>query len=88
MTSQEPEKDAVPASASSDSVSNTARPGWRPPLPETLPKPTVQPAVLAFGACLLALGVVTSWIISGVGIVMFAIGIAGWIAEMRREQQE
>jgi hypothetical protein len=43
--------------------------------------------VVAFGACLLAWGVVTSWIISGVGLIAFVIGIRGWIVELRDEQQ-
>jgi hypothetical protein len=42
--------------------------------------------VQAFGACLIAWGVVTSWIISAVGLVIFAAGTGGWIARMRDEQ--
>jgi hypothetical protein len=63
-------------------------PGWHRPLPEALPEPTVWPAVLAFGTCLLAWGVVTSWIISGLGLIAFAVGAGGWISRMRHEQSE
>ena len=52
------------------------------------PRPTAWPLVLAFGACLLAWGVVTSWIIFVLGVVLFAAGVAGWIAEMRHDTQE
>jgi hypothetical protein len=64
------------------------RSGWPAPLPERLPEPTVWPAVLAFGACLAAWGVVTSWVISIVGLVLFSAGIAGWIARMRHERAD
>jgi hypothetical protein len=60
--------------------------GWHRPLPEALPEPTVWPAVVAFGTCLLAWGVATSWVISGLGLAAFAAGIGGWIARMRHEQ--
>lgn len=62
--------------------------GWHAPLPEKLPNPTASPAVLAFGAALLTWGLVTSWIISGVGLIVFTIGVAGWISEMRNDQRE
>jgi hypothetical protein len=63
------------------------RDNWSAPRPEILPRPTPWPMVVAFGACLLAWGVVTSWIISGVGLIAFVIGIRGWIVELRDEQQ-
>jgi len=61
------------------------RGGWHEPLPASLPKPTIWPLVLAFGACMLAWGVLTSWAISLVGLVLFATGLGGWIAGMRDE---
>ena len=61
------------------------RTGWHKPLPEKLPEPTAWPVVLAFGACLMAWGIVTSWIISAVGLIVFAAGVGGWIARMRDE---
>ena len=61
------------------------RGGWHEPLPESLPKPTIWPLVLAFGACLLAWGVLTSWVISLLGLALFATGLGGWIAGMRDE---
>jgi len=61
---------------------------WHAPLPERLPEPTGWPAVLAFGASLAAWGIVTSWMISSVGVVLFGAGVAGWIARMRHERAE
>lgn len=63
------------------------RSGWQAPLPARVPQPTAWPMVLAFGTTLLAWGIVTSWIIAGVGLVLFACGVGGWIAEMRHEQE-
>lgn len=63
-----------------------ARDDWSAPLPERLPKPSVWPMVVALGTCLLAWGIVTSWIISVVGLIAFIAGMAGWIMEMRNER--
>ena len=59
---------------------------WQPPLPETLPKPTVWPAVLGLGSCLLAWGLVSSWVLSALGALLFLLGAGGWIWRMRDEQ--
>lgn len=60
-------------------------PGWsRPkPDPEDIPRPTYWPAVLAAGITALLWGTITSWIISLVGLVLFAIALWGWIEELR-----
>jgi hypothetical protein len=59
------------------------RPGWSRPDHTDLPRPTYWPAVLALGIAFLAWGLVTSWIISGVGLVLFALALAGWIGDLR-----
>ena len=64
------------------------RTGWQRPLPEELPEPTPWPAALALGSCLLAWGVVTSWILSLVGLLLFVVGVAGWMGRMRHEHVE
>lgn len=58
------------------------RPGWSRPLPEQIPRPTYWPAVLALGVTFVFWGVVTSAIISGIGLLVFALGLAGWIGEL------
>jgi hypothetical protein len=72
-TSQ-PEEPAAPANA---------RPGWQTPQPETLPAPTYWPVVMAAGIIFFLWGTVTTLIISLVGLVMFAIALAGWIGDLR-----
>jgi hypothetical protein len=62
------------------------RPGWQRPRPETLPQPTYWPVVLAFGVVFLLWGIVTTFIISGVGFVLTALAIYGWIGELFHEQ--
>ncbi len=59
------------------------RPGWRHPDHSELPQPTYWPAVLALGITFLAWGIVTSLVISAVGLVLFALALAGWIGELR-----
>ena len=55
--------------------------------PEPMPNPTYWPMVLALGIMLLAWGLVTSIFISGVGILVFAIALTGWIGEIRHDEQ-
>jgi len=62
--------------------------GGAKPLPERLPPPTVWPATLALGATLLAFGVVTSWIMSAVGLGLFLLGAGGWFEDLRHDQFE
>ncbi len=64
------------------------RSGWQNPQPETLPRPTYWPAVLATGVIFLLWGIVTTFIISGVGFVLTAFAIYGWIRELFHEQQD
>lgn len=59
------------------------RPDWSRPRPLHLPAPTYWPAVLGLGVMFIGWGVATSIIVSVVGLVLFAIGLAGWIGDMR-----
>jgi hypothetical protein len=52
-----------------------------------LPSPTLAPITMAGGIALLCLGVVTSYLISLVGIVIFAWGLVGLIGDLRRDAQ-
>jgi hypothetical protein len=65
--------------------SSREKSGWNKPKPATIPRPTYWPLVLAFGIVLILFGIVTSWIASGVGAIFFAVGLGGWIGELRRE---
>jgi hypothetical protein len=66
-------------------ASSGINPGWYIPQPETLPRPTYWPMFLALGIVFSLLGIVTTLIVSGVGFVLFALAIAGWIGELRHE---
>jgi len=50
-----------------------------------LPTPTVWPAVLGAGIALALFGVLATYFITAFGLVLMVIGLAGWIAELRRE---
>lgn len=48
-----------------------------------LPAPSYWPIVLAFGLALIAAGVVSTIIVSIVGIVVLLVAITGWTLENR-----
>ncbi|MDQ2810246.1 MAG: hypothetical protein M3Z04_25500 [Chloroflexota bacterium] len=57
--------------------------GWNAAAPAQLPPPTYWPTVLALGVVLLVWGLVSSPIISAVGLGVFALGLTGWIGDLR-----
>ncbi len=59
---------------------------WGVPRPEVLPRPTYAPAGLAFGATFLLWGILTSYIVSIVGGIIFVISLAAWIGEILHER--
>lgn len=59
-------------------------PDWTQLPAEDLPQPTYWPAVLALGIILMLWGIVTTFIISAVGLILFLIALGGWIGELRR----
>jgi hypothetical protein len=74
-----------------EEVSNRAahtRPGWHSPRPEEVPRPTYCPAVMALGIVFLLWGVVTTFWISGIGMVLFGLALAMWIRELRDEHRQ
>jgi hypothetical protein len=64
------------------------RDDWSRPLPEVVPRPTYWPAVMALGIVFVFWGIVTTLIISAVGLTLFVLALAGWIHELRRERRE
>ncbi|MFZ1757089.1 MAG: hypothetical protein WBO46_22235 [Caldilineaceae bacterium] len=70
---------------SNEDTANVRVDGWTELPPEPLPAPAYWPALLALGTTFLALGLVTSLIISGVGLFLFAIALVGWIGAMRHD---
>jgi hypothetical protein len=62
--------------------------GWNIPKPGVIPPPTYWPAVLSFGAALIGFGVLTSYLISVSGIVLFILAMVKWVGEMCRDQEK
>ena len=63
-------------------------PRWNSPQAVKLPEPTIWPVTLAVGITCLVWGLVTSLIITGVGFVLFAFALNGWIQEIRHERNK
>jgi len=53
-----------------------------------LPGPSFIPVVTAFGLTIAVVGVVLSWILVALGLVITVIAIARWIRETRQEISE
>lgn len=63
------------------------KPGWVLLPPEELPHPTYWPVVMALGIVLVAFGAVSTFLIIGVGLLLFAIALAGWIGDLEQQVQ-
>ena len=57
------------------------------PKPEKLPRPTYWPFFLAFGVSCLLWGVLTTWIISVIGAIVFTVALIGWINDLYHEMK-
>jgi len=76
------------------SISNTPV-GWNKPKPEKLPRPGYWPFLMALGIVFILWGLAlgfnevfsTMIIISGVGLIIFIISLAGWIGDLRDERK-
>lgn len=64
------------------------RQGWSNPIPEKMLKPTYWPFVLGLGITFLLGGIATRFLISGVGLFIFALGMIGWIYDLLNEQAD
>jgi hypothetical protein len=53
--------------------------------PEELPCPTYWPFFLALGLMFLGWGLLTTWLISVAGLIVFVISLIGWINILRHE---
>lgn len=71
---------------SGNSARTESRDGWSVPRPERIPRPTYWPAIMALAIAFMLFGVVTSWIFSGTGAVMFVLSLGKWIGELIRDE--
>ena len=53
-----------------------------------LPSPSYWPVALAFSMVLISIGVVSSFIVSIIGVIALLVSIAGWTFENRANEQE
>ncbi|MDA8693014.1 cytochrome c oxidase subunit 4 [Saprospiraceae bacterium] len=61
---------------------------FHPSTPQELPPPTYYPFFVAMAVTFIFWGLVTSYWISAIGLLLFAIGLRGWIADLLNEKSE
>lgn len=71
---------------SADGGGATAEGDWSKPKPDVIPRPTYFPAAMAFGITCSLWGIVTSPVVLGIGLLVVALSLGGWIGEMRHEE--
>jgi hypothetical protein len=53
--------------------------------PIHLPEPSYIPAIVAFGLTLALVGVVLSWFVFGLGLVITLVAVVRWVRDTRRD---
>ncbi len=53
-----------------------------------LPDPSYLPVVLALGVTIMLVGVVLTWIMAAVGVLIAMVAIVKWLGGARREMRE
>lgn len=53
--------------------------------PQRLPEPTYWPFMLALGIVVLLWGVLTNYVVSIIGFIVFVVALAGWISDLFKE---
>lgn len=61
-----------------------------PPVPEAseqihLPGPSYKPLIVALGITIALVGVVVSWVVFAIGMVIFLVPLFAWIADTRQD---
>ncbi|HYY20674.1 MAG TPA: hypothetical protein VE780_02240 [Thermoleophilaceae bacterium] len=64
-----------------------------PPVPPRaeaihLPEPSYLPVLTAFGIALALVGLVITWVLVGIGVVITVVVVVRWIRQARREMSE
>lgn len=75
---------STPAAPGSDAP---VPPGWTKLPAEHLPPATFWPAGLALAITFIFWGLISSWVVMGVGIGLFAVSLSGWITDLRHERK-
>jgi hypothetical protein len=66
---------------------NHPKANWQKPRDQPIPRPTYAPAVVALAIVCLLWGLVTTFLISLLGAILFFVGLADWIGELRHEHE-
>ena len=53
-----------------------------------LPDPSYMPVLLAFGVMIVVVGVVLTWIMVAIGLIITLIALTRWIRQTREEMAE
>ena len=53
-----------------------------------LPDPSYMPVLLAFGVMLVLVGVVLTWIMVAIGLIITLVALTRWIRQTREEMAE
>jgi hypothetical protein len=53
-----------------------------------LPDPSYLPVLLALGVTITLVGVVLTWVMAGIGLLLTVVVVARWIGSARREMRE
>jgi hypothetical protein len=61
--------------------------GWTKLPVEHLPVATFWPAGLALAITFIFWGLISSWVVLGFGLGLFAVALAGWITDLRHERK-
>jgi hypothetical protein len=76
---------APPATAETAHAEHRPRPGWSRPKPEVIPEPTYWPAVFGLGIAFLMWGFISNIFVWGMGFILIAVALVGWIGDLRNE---
>ena len=68
--------------STSTNLPDTASDWWVLP-DEELPHPTYWPITLSLGIVFAFWGLITSYIISIIGVVLFVVALIGWLGDLR-----
>ena len=86
MNEQTQSQSSISGSSSSKRASRKHE-GWTQLPLEHLPLPTYWPAGVALALTFIFWGLIISWVILVVGLILFVLSLGGWIQDIRYERK-
>ncbi|MBA3264316.1 MAG: hypothetical protein H0T69_17985 [Thermoleophilaceae bacterium] len=71
-----------------EAVHTDGSPAPPPGEPVHLPGPSYLPVVTALGLTLAVIGIVLSWVVTGIGLVITVVAIRRWVRDTRADISE